>query len=118
MADPLLMDRMFQRIMRGLVETGRGSSVVYDYVLDAALRPDGGGIYGAKSTAAYLASVGEPLLTGWNQRQAAAIATREGLVVVSDIGPAELTARYLIGSDGQPDGMMVEFPRIIHVRVP
>jgi hypothetical protein len=41
-------------------------------------------------------------------RQAAAIATREGLVVVSDIGPAELTARYLIGSDGQPDGMMVE----------
>jgi len=23
MADPLLMDRMFQRIMRGLVETGR-----------------------------------------------------------------------------------------------
>jgi len=95
-----------------------GSSVVYDYVLDAALRPDGGGIYGAKSTAAYLASVGEPLLTGWNQRQAAAIATRAGLVVVSDIGPAELTARYLTGSDGQPDGMMVEFPRIIHVRVP
>ena len=95
-----------------------GSSVVYDYVLDAALRPDGGGIYGAKSTTAYLASVGEPLLTGWNQRQAAAIVSREGLVVVSDIGPAELTARYLTGSDGQPDGMMVEFPRIIHVRVP
>jgi methyltransferase (TIGR00027 family) len=95
-----------------------GSSVVYDYVLDAALRPDGGGLYGAKSTAAYLASVGEPLLTGWSQRQAAAIATREGLVVVSDIGPAELTARYLTGSDGQPDGMMVEFPRIIHLRVP
>ena len=95
-----------------------GSSVVYDYVLDAALRPDGGGIYGAKSTAAYLASVGEPLLTGWSQGQAAAIATREGLVVVSDVGPAELTARYLIGTDGQPDGMMVEFPRILHARVP
>jgi methyltransferase (TIGR00027 family) len=95
-----------------------GSSVVYDYVLDAALLPDGGGLYGAKSTAAYLASVGEPLLTGWSQRQAAAIASREGLVVLSDIGPAELTTRYLTGSDGQPDGMMVEFPRIIHVRVP
>ena len=95
-----------------------GSSVVYDYVLDAALRPDGGGIYGAKSTAAYLASVGEPLLTGWSQRQATDIATREGLAVVSDIGPAELTARYLIGTDGQPDGMMVEFPRIIHAQVP
>jgi O-methyltransferase involved in polyketide biosynthesis len=95
-----------------------GSSVVYDYVLDATLRPDGGGIYGAKSTAAYLASVGEPLLTGWSQRQASALATREGLVVVSDVGPAELTARYLIGADGQPDGMMVEFPRIMHARVP
>ena len=95
-----------------------GSAIVYDYVLDAALRPDGGGLYGAKSTAAYLASVGEPLLTGWSRDQAAALATREGLVVVSDLGPAELTARYLIGSDGQPDGMMVEFPRIIHVRVP
>jgi hypothetical protein len=62
--------------------------------------------------------VGEPLLTGWGQRQAAALATRAGLNVVSDVGPAELTARYLIGSDGQPDGMMVEFPRIVHVRVP
>jgi len=95
-----------------------GSSVVYDYVLDATLRPDGGGLYGAKSTAAYLASVGEPLLTGWSQPQAAAVATREGLMVVSDIGPAELTARYLVGSDGQPDGMMGEFPRILHARVP
>ena len=95
-----------------------GSSVVYDYVLEAALRPDGGGLYGAKTTAAYVASVGEPFLTGWSQSQAAAIARREGLVVVSDLGPAELTARYLTGSDGQPDGMMGDFQRILHVRVP
>jgi methyltransferase (TIGR00027 family) len=95
-----------------------GSSVVYDYVLDGALRPDGGGLYGAKSVAAYVASVGEPLLTGWSQSQATAFATREGLVVVSDLGPAELTARYLIGSDGQPDGTIGEYQRIIHVRVP
>jgi methyltransferase (TIGR00027 family) len=95
-----------------------GSSAVYDYVLEGALRPDGGGLYGAKTTAAYLASVGEPLVTGWTPSQAAAFATREGLAVVSDLGPAELTARYLIGSDGEPDGMMGEFTRIIHVRVP
>lgn len=95
-----------------------GSSVVYDYLLDAALRPDGGGLYGARSAAAYVASVGEPLVTGWSQRQAAALATREGLMVVSDLGPRELTARYLIGSDGEPDGMMSEATRIIHVRVP
>jgi methyltransferase (TIGR00027 family) len=95
-----------------------GSSVVYDYVLDAAMRPDGGGLYGARTTAAYVASVGEPFVTGWSRAQAAALATGQGLVVVSDLGPAELTARYLTGSDGQPDGMMGEALRIIHVRVP
>jgi hypothetical protein len=86
--------------------------------LDAALRPDGGGLYGARSAAAYVASVGEPLVTGWSQSQAGALVTREGLAVVSDLGPRELTARYLIGSDGEPDGMMSEATRIIHVRVP
>ena len=95
-----------------------GSAVVYDYVLDGALRPDGGGLYGAKSAAAYVASVGEPLVTGWSPSQAAAFATRAGLVVVSDLGHVELTARYLIGSDGLPDGMMGEFGRILHARVP
>jgi hypothetical protein len=68
--------------------------------------------------APYVAPVGEPFVTGWNQRQAAAVATRERLVVASDLGPAELTACYLTGSDGLPDGMMGEFQRIIHVRVP
>jgi hypothetical protein len=62
--------------------------------------------------------VGEPLVTGWSQAEAAAFATREGLVVVSDLGPAELTARYLIGSDGLPDGLIGEYQRIIHLRVP
>ena len=95
-----------------------GSSLVYDYVVDAALRPDGGGLYGVKTTAAYLASVGEPLVTGWSASQAAAIATREGFVVVSDLGPAELTQRYLLGTDGEPDGMMAEVGRIMQVRVP
>ena len=95
-----------------------GSSVAFDYTLDAALRPDGGGLYAAKSTAMYLASVGEPLVTGWSATQASAIATREGFLVVSDLGPPELTQRYLIGSDGEPDGMMAEVARIIHLRVP
>jgi methyltransferase (TIGR00027 family) len=95
-----------------------GSSLVYDYVLDGTLKPDGGGLYGARNAAAYVASVGEPLVTGWSQAEAAAFATREGLVVVSDLGPAELTARYLIGSDGLPDGLIGEYQRIIHLRVP
>jgi methyltransferase (TIGR00027 family) len=95
-----------------------GSAVVYDYTLDRSLLPDGGGLYGAKGAAAYVASVGEPLITGWSKDQAAAFATREGLVVVSDLGPVELTQRYLIDSDGVPDGMIGEYQRIIHLRVP
>jgi hypothetical protein len=39
-------------------------------------------------------------------------------VVVSDLGPTELTERYLIRSDGRPDGRIAEFARILHVRVP
>jgi hypothetical protein len=61
---------------------------------------------------------GEPHIFGWSQSGAAAFANAEGLVVVSDLGPTELTARYLIGSDGKPDGRIAEFLRIIHVRVP
>ena len=57
-------------------------------------------------------------MTGWSASQAAAIATREGFVVVSDLGPAELTQRYLLGTDGEPDGMMAEVGRIMQVRVP
>ena len=95
-----------------------GSAVVYDYTLDRALLPDGGGIYGAKGAQAYVTSVGEPQVTGWSKDQAAAFATREGLVVVSDLGPADLTARYLIDSDGEPDGMIGEYIRMLHLRVP
>ena len=95
-----------------------GSAAVYDYVLEDALRPDGGGLYGARSTTAAVAAVGEPFVTGWSPSQAAALARREGLVVLSDLDSAELTKRYLINSDGEPDGMMGEFTRIIHVRVP
>ena len=83
-------------------EAANMSTLRYDYLLDGALRPDGGGIYGAKSTAAYVASVGEPFVTGWSQSQAAAFAIRQGLVVVSDLGPAELTARYLTARTASP----------------
>jgi hypothetical protein len=57
-------------------------------------------------------------VTTRRRHQAAAFATGEGLAVVSDLGADELTARYLTGSDGQPDGMMGEFQRILHLRVP
>jgi methyltransferase (TIGR00027 family) len=95
-----------------------GSAVVYDYSLEASLEPDGGGLYGAKGTVAEVARRGEPHIMGWSQAGAAAFLTAQGLELVSDLGPDELTARYLIGSDGRPDGRIAEFLRIIHARVP
>lgn len=95
-----------------------GSSVVYDYILDAAYREDGAGLYGARGSAIAAATRGEPFLFGWSQSGAAAYAAAHGLTVESDLGPAELTARYLIRSDGRPDGRMAEFLRIIHARIP
>ena len=104
--------------LRFIGSAAPGSSVVYDYSLDAALRPDGGGLYGARSTVETVARYGEPHIFGWSQAGAAAFAAAEGLALVSDLGPIELTARYLMGSDGKPDGRIAEFARIIHVRVP
>ena len=95
-----------------------GSSVVFDYVLPGALDATGGGLYGAKGTATRVAERGEPWLSGWSKEQTAALVSAQGLVFVSDLGAAEMTARYLIGSDGRPDGRMGDYVRYIHARVP
>jgi O-methyltransferase involved in polyketide biosynthesis len=113
---PEVANRATLRFIRSASPSG--SAVVYDYDLDTALKDDGGGLYGAKETLAAVARRGEPHITGWSQAQAAALLAAQGLALVSDLGPAELTARYLIRSDGQPDGRIAEFVRIIHARVP
>jgi hypothetical protein len=55
--------------------------------------PDGGGLDGAKTTAAYVASVGEPFLGGLEPKPGDSHRDpREGLVIVSDRGLAWLHA--------------------------
>jgi methyltransferase (TIGR00027 family) len=95
-----------------------GSSVVYDYVLQPILENKFAGYYGAAGTTVAVASIGEPYITGWMPPQAAAFLKQHGLVLVEDVGEKELTERHLIGSDGKPDGRMIDWHRLIEARVP
>lgn len=96
----------------------RGSTVVFDYILRPVVEHKYDGFYGAEYTAAIVAAHGEPYVCGWTAREAEELVRKIGLEVVSHVGTDFLTRRYLIGSDGQPDGKMGNFYRIMHARVP
>jgi methyltransferase (TIGR00027 family) len=95
-----------------------GSSVVYDYVLQPIIENKFDGYYGAAGTTVSVAAVGEPYISGWTTPQAAAFLKQHGMVLVEDVGEKELTERHLIGSDGKPDGRMIDWHRMIEAKVP
>lgn len=91
----------------------RGSTVVYDYVLKQVIQGKYGKHRAAGSTSIGVAMRGEPYVSGWTPREAAAFARKHGLKVVEDVGPNELTSRHLTGADGKPDGVVIDWHRII-----
>ncbi len=95
-----------------------GSSVVYDYLLRPVVEGKYDGFYAADYIAFAVARRGEPYITGWTPPEAAAFARRHGLVVVEDVGDKELIKRHLLGSDGKPDGRLLNWQRIIEAKVP
>ena len=95
-----------------------GSRVVYDYIIRQVIDGRFNDLYAVGGVAVGVALLGEPFVTGWTPEGAAAFARKNGLRVVEDLGPKELTRRYLIGSDGKPDGRMVDGHRIIEAMVP
>jgi methyltransferase (TIGR00027 family) len=95
-----------------------GSRVVYDYILRRVIQDKTDGMYAAATGALGVAVVGEPYVTGWTPRGAAAFAKRQGLKVIEDLGTKELTTRYLTGTDGKPDGRMPDGHRILEAQVP
>ena len=95
-----------------------GSNVVFDYILRPILEGKYEGFCGAEYAAATVEAHGEPYVCGWTAREAEEMIRQIGLEVVSHVGTDFLTRRYLIGTDGQPDGMMGNFYRIMHARVP
>ena len=49
---------------------------------------------------------------------AAAWAKKFGFVVVEDVAGKELERRHLTGASGKPDGRVIDWHRLMQVRVP
>lgn len=95
-----------------------GSRLVFDYIWRRVVDRDFAGLYGASSSAGGVASLGEPYVTGWTPQGVEAFVRGHGLTVLDHLGTTELTRRYLIGSNGQPDGRIPEWYGIIDAGVP
>ena len=95
-----------------------GSTVVFDYVFRQVIEGDTAALYAVGAEAKGVARLGEPFVTGWSPAEAAALVQRRGLTVIDNLGPTDLTLRYLIGSDGQPDGRLPDAHGVLDARVP
>ena len=94
-----------------------GSVVVYDYVLKQVIQGDTKKLYAATYLAYSVERVGEPYIFGWTPAEATAWVKKRGFEVVEDIDHRELARRHLTGSDGKPDGRMLDWLRLVEARV-
>ena len=96
-----------------------GSTVIFDYILETAIKKDSQKYPGARRYAFRMALAGEPILSGLPEGKDAVRAYMEdrGLQVLSNVGHEELIRMYLIGTDGNPVGPPPKFLRIVHAQV-
>lgn len=95
-----------------------GSRIVFDYMLEDVVKGADYTPYGARRTVFYVAFRGEPYVFGIAPRKIKAFVNLRGMALLSDLGPQDLTRRYLIQSNGKASGKIAEFLRIVHVEVP
>ena len=95
-----------------------GSRVVFDYLLRPVIEGKYQGYWAADYIAFAVAQMGEPFVTGWMPAEAAAFVKEHGLAVVEDVGDKELVRRHLTGSDGKPDGRLLNWQRMMEAKVP
>lgn len=95
-----------------------GSQIVFDYMLEDVVLGIDDTAYGARRTVSAVALRGEPYVFGIAPRELEAFVNLRGLALLSDLGPDELTQRYLIHSNGTISGKIAGFLRIVHVEVP
>ncbi len=95
-----------------------GSSVVFDYLPPSVVK----GTYAkdpyAKTMAAVVKRVGEPLRFGIDPDKLGAFLQRQGLKEASNLGHDDLVDRYMISSNGKPFGTMPKFFWITQAKVP
>ncbi|HVO67890.1 MAG TPA: SAM-dependent methyltransferase [Syntrophales bacterium] len=94
-----------------------GSSVVFDYLLRPVIEGDFR-YYGASMAVGWVTIMGEPYIFGIHDGEVESFINQKGLSLISDLGPPELTQKYLIRSNGKEDGRMMGHFRIAYAKVP
>jgi methyltransferase (TIGR00027 family) len=95
-----------------------GSQIVFDYMPAKVVQGTDYSPSGARMTVFSVALMGEPYIFGIDPRHLKSFINLRGLELLSDLGPQELTRRYLIRSNGDVSGRIAGFLRIVHARVP
>ena len=95
-----------------------GSSVVFDYIHRSLIDGEFSKYPEAQWLFQMMAARGEPYIFGIPEGRAEHFVNQRGLEVLSDLGPDELTKRYLVRTNGSVDGPTVRFVRIMHAAVP
>jgi methyltransferase (TIGR00027 family) len=99
-------------------QSAPGSSVVFDYMPLAVIQGDFSKYKDVRSLTFWVKHKGEPFVFGIAEGKCASFVKQHGLNVLSDIGPKEMEARYLMRSDGKLDGPCSSGFRIMHASVP
>ena len=94
------------------------SQVIFDYMLEDVVQGIDYSGHGARLTVDSVACIiGEPYVFGIDPQQIETFLNLRGLAILSDLGPIELTQRYLICSDGKALGKIAGFLRIVLAEV-
>ncbi len=94
-----------------------GSRIIFDYMLEDVVQGFDYSPYGARKAVNFVALMGEPYMFGITPKHLEPFINLHGLRLLSDMGPKDLTQRYLICSDGSVSGKIAGFFRIIHADV-
>lgn len=76
-----------------------GSILVLDYALRSFVEGDSS-TYGGEAVQKWLKKINEPFLFGLNADETTTFMTRCGMQMIDDIGPAQMSERYLQGRNG------------------
>lgn len=108
--DPPAVDRVLTFVAE---EAGAGSSFCFDYLYASALT-DPARYYGAKRMVRNVERVGEPYRFSIDPPELPALAERNGLRLISDVGPEQLERDYVTRGDGTARGRICGYLGIAH----
>ncbi len=108
--DPPAVDRVLRFVVE---EAGEGSSICFDYVFSAAFA-DPAAHYGAERMVRNVEKVGEPYRFTVDPPELPALIERNGLRLVSDVGPEQLERDYVTRGDGSVRGRICGYLGIAH----